>query len=255
MEKLSKSPLVMVLAQVRFAPVLQIQKFIPDLQEELRKNGFPHFVEEQVQELVFGGTVPPVRSSSRWIFGAPDWRKTVVFSQDFVVIETSDYDRFETFSNEFEKILNLAKEKIDLGRSERIGLRYVNLIRGQKSKSPYLFLRQEMRGFSAVEFGDVKSVQSTCLSQAITDVGRLLVRAVHTDDGSHIPPELASTKLQFPDKPKPGEQISFLDIDHNGEFPGDFDVSALIAELGKLHQYSDITFEKAVTPEALELWK
>jgi len=39
MKKLKKSPLAMVLAQVKFAPVLQIQKYIPELQEELRKKG------------------------------------------------------------------------------------------------------------------------------------------------------------------------------------------------------------------------
>jgi len=257
MKKLKKSPLAMVLAQVKFAPVLQIQKYIPELQEELRKKGYPHFEEEQVQELVFAvgsATVPPVRSSSRWIFGSSDWQKTVVLSQDFVVIETSNYDMFELFSSEFKKILHLVKDKVDLGRSERVGLRYINLIRGGEAKSSHLSLRQELRGLGASDLSNVKSAQSTCISQAITSYGCLMVRAVHIDDGSHIPPELSSTKLKFINKPEQGEQVSILDIDHNGEFPGDFDVEALITRLSELHVFSDNAFIASVTPEALKKW-
>jgi len=257
MEKLNKSPLAMVLAQVKFAPVLQIQKYIPDLQEDLRKKGYPYFVEEQVQEFVFAAgnaSLPPVQNSSRWIFGSSDWTKTVVLSQDFVVIETSDYDKFERFSSEFKNILSIVKEKIGLGRSERIGLRYVNLIRGNQDQPSHLFLRQELRGLIASDLEGVKGMQSSCISHAITSHGRLMVRSVHIDDGSHIPPELASTKLKFANKLDKGEHVSILDIDHNGEFPGDFEIDGILSKLKDLHDFSDNAFIAAVTPDALKTW-
>ena len=81
-----------------------------------------------------------------------------------------------------------------------------------------------------------------------------MIRSVHIDDGSHIPPELSSTKLKFANKPQPGERVSILDIDHNGEFPSDFDVDALITKLNELHDFSDNAFIAAVTPEALKKW-
>jgi len=256
MNKLKKSPLAMVLAQVKFAPVLQIQKYIPELQEILRKRGYPHFLEEQVQEFVFavGNTNPPVQNNSRWIFGSSDWRDTVVLSQDFVVIETSSYDKFETFSSEFSKILKLVKDTVSLTRSERIGLRYVNLIRSEQPNDFQTFLRQELRGLGEGDIKGASGMQVSCISHALTPHGRLMIRAVHIDDGSHIPPELASTKLKFAYKPTKGEQVSILDIDHNGEFAGDFEVDDIISKLGELHNFSDSAFIASVTPEALNAW-
>lgn len=256
MKKLSKSPLVMVLAQVKFAPVLRIEKFVPDIQEELRAK-LPHFVEEQVQEFILNlavGNVPPVRTSRRWIFGSHDWRNTVVLAEDFIVTETSAYDKFEPFVDEFAALLELFQSKISLSRSERIGLRYVDLIRSDEAKPSSNFLREELRGLSTTSFKGVKSIQSTSVSQASTPFGRLIIRAVHTDDGSYIPPELASTRLQFSNLPKSGEQVSILDIDHNGEFPSSFDVDGIIKRLGDLHDYTEEAFQKAVTPEALRTW-
>jgi uncharacterized protein (TIGR04255 family) len=195
MNKLNKSPLAMVLAQVKFAPVLQIQKYIPELQEILRKKNYPHFVEEQVQEFVFAvgnSNLPPVQNSSRWIFGSSDWKNTIVLSQDFVVIETSAYDKFEKFSAEFKNILKIVKDIVSLTRSERIGLRYVNLIRSEQTIASQLFLRQELRGLGKSDIEGISCMQGSCVSHAATSHGRLMIRAVHIDDGSHIPPELAS---------------------------------------------------------------
>lgn len=257
MKKLNQSPLAMVLAQVKFAPVLQIQKYIPELQEILRKKNYPHFVEEQVQEFVFavGNTnLPPVQNSSRWIFGSSDWKNTVVLSQDFVVIETSEYDKFEKFSAEFLKILKIVKETVSLTRSERIGLRYVNLIRSEQPNDSQLFLRQELRGLGKTDIEGASGMQGSCVSHAVTPHGRLMIRAVHIDDGSHIPPELTSTKLKFAYKPVKGEQVSILDIDHNGEFAGDFEVDGIISKLSELHDFSDNAFLASVTPDALKAW-
>jgi uncharacterized protein (TIGR04255 family) len=257
MKQLNKSPLAMVLAQVKFAPVLQIQKYIPELQEILRKRNYPQFVEEQVQEFVFavGNTnLPPVQNSSRWIFGSSDWKNTIVISQDFVVIETSEYHKFERFSEEFKNVLNIIKDTVSLTRSERVGLRYVNLIRSDKAKNSQLFLRQELRGLGKSDIEGVSGMQGSCVSHAVTVHGRLMIRAVHIDDGSHIPPELASTKLNFAYKPSKGEQVSILDIDHNGEFTSDFEVDRIIAKLSELHDFSDNAFLASVTTDALKEW-
>jgi uncharacterized protein (TIGR04255 family) len=257
MKKLSKSPLIMVLAQVKFAPVLRIDKFVPDIQEELRAK-LPHFVEEQVQEFVLNlaaGNVPPVRTSRRWIFGSANWRNTMVLAEDFVAIETSAYDNFEVFAGQFSNVLELLQKKIGLSRSERLGLRYVDLIRGEGTKPSNIFIRKELRGLSSASLKDIKSIQSTSISQTTTPLGgRLMIRIVHTDDGTFIPPELASTKLQFSNPTKAGEAVSILDIDHNGEFPSDFDVAAIIKRLGELHDYTEEAFIKAVTPEAVKAW-
>ena len=52
--KLERSPLVFVLSQVRFPAVLKIEDHVPDIQEALRKLGFPRYSKEDIQRFSFG---------------------------------------------------------------------------------------------------------------------------------------------------------------------------------------------------------
>ena len=69
---LANQPLVLVLGQVRFSPVRQIADYIPAIQEEFRRHGFPLERAGKVQQLIFGpaGGVPvQVVEEQRWSTG------------------------------------------------------------------------------------------------------------------------------------------------------------------------------------------
>ena len=50
--KLHKSPLVMVLAQVRISHVAKMGDYVDDVQERLRRSGFPRFEEGRGHEIL-----------------------------------------------------------------------------------------------------------------------------------------------------------------------------------------------------------
>jgi uncharacterized protein (TIGR04255 family) len=67
---LANGPLVALLIQIQFSPILQISKYIPSIQDELRRKGFPLF--KQVE----GEGVPPFEGNyEQWMFIANDYSK------------------------------------------------------------------------------------------------------------------------------------------------------------------------------------
>ena len=48
---LSQQPLVLVLGQVRFSPIRQMDRYVADIQEEFRQHGFPIERAAKVQEI------------------------------------------------------------------------------------------------------------------------------------------------------------------------------------------------------------
>ena len=255
--KLTKSPLITVLAQVKFSPVLKIESFVPDIQEALRRDGYPRFEEEMSQELklVAGAeAVPQVRNLKRWIFSTPDKKHAATLTDHFVALETAQYDVFETFAEQFGKLLDLVEKKVDLTVCERVGLRYINLLRKIDRSESYEHLRPEMRGLTQTNFPDSQPTINSSISQTTTPYGRILVRAVQVNDGTFLPPELVRTKLDIMPTVEKGEIVTVLDIDHNGEFLGNFKSPQLLERLQKLHDYTDLAFRAAVTKEAISLW-
>src|SRR5262249_51958952 len=54
--KLKHAPVVTIIGQVRFSPVLSMESYLPKIQEELRKKGFPKYDKVAQQSLGFGST-------------------------------------------------------------------------------------------------------------------------------------------------------------------------------------------------------
>src|SRR4029077_17396703 len=105
--QLTKAPLVHVLTQVRFAPVLSIGQAIPRIQERLKEIGFLRFEKSKIQNIVFAGQTPKVESQERWDFTDREKQSGVVLTQDFVILQTSQYTNFDAFSEIFGKVLQI----------------------------------------------------------------------------------------------------------------------------------------------------
>ena len=68
--RLPGSPLIYVVAQVNISAVVAIERYVPEIQERLRKSGFPGYTNIQVPEIIFEtfGARPVVTPLSRYEF-------------------------------------------------------------------------------------------------------------------------------------------------------------------------------------------
>ncbi|MBM4090963.1 MAG: TIGR04255 family protein [Planctomycetes bacterium] len=252
--KLHKSPLVLMLAQVRFSPVLLIKDYIPAIQEELRKRKYSDYRAEQIQQVMFTGSDVKAEQVNRWVFASRDRREAVILAPDFVVYETSAYDVFETFLDKFVPVLGLLREKVSLDFASHVGLRYVDLIRPAQGKAASQHLCDTLRGLSK-DILKAASVRQQFVVQAQTACGDLTIRSFDASGESMLPPDLASAHVDLALPPDTSELCRILDIDHIGRAQTDFDTSVLVNRLWDLHGPSEDAFLAATTPEAIEFWK
>ncbi len=256
--KLKSSPLVLVLVQVRIAPVIKMADYIPDIQESLRRSGLPRFISgEEVQLQVSQGQAASVQRSPRWEFQNKEQTHGIVITQDFIAAQTTAYDVYESFEEFFTTPLEVLAEIVEPGLVQRVGLRYVDLIRPRAEQRVSEFLKPSLRGLEAADIG-ADDLLSRFEMLAQTAEGTMRIRCLQTNNGSPLPPDLTSLNLNLtatvPDGLLRGELVTILDLDHFSSVPRDYDPAKLIEAVGALHDNLDQAFRAAVTNEALAAW-
>jgi uncharacterized protein (TIGR04255 family) len=262
---LSKQPLVLVLGQVRVSPVRQMADYIPAIQEEFRRHGFPLERAGKVQQLIFGpgGGVPvQVVEQERWEYRNKDESWSVLVMQDSVVLQTTAYERFEDFANKLIHAVRtvLAKTEHDqLGVVQRVGLRYVNILQPREGEDFRFYLRP---GFHSVTDEVFRAgthrlhVESTG-RMSIGDVdGTMVVRVFQNDQGFSLPPDLVGAAPKLAPRAESGELITLVDIDHYIEGNFEPDADWVVERAYEMHDHIIETFhEHVVTKDAIEVWK
>lgn len=253
--RLRYSPLVYVIGQVRISSVIAIEKYIPEIQEQLRHKGFPRFVKGQVQEIRFeiGETTPKVNVSERYEFQNKEGTSGIVLASDFVSLHTNKYEVYEKFEETFRVALAIIHQVVSFSLVERIGLRYVDLIRLGADEKFSDYLQPGLLGLENGKLGVTKSL-SRFEFVGTTEVGKLVIRYSQSDNGAFLPADLMPSPLRHEAEVPPGEVVSFLDLDHFLEQSQDFEVSSVLELLGRLHDNLDRAFRSAVTETALQKW-
>ncbi len=133
--ELPYAPLVRVIAQARYAPILAIRN--PDETarfQELIRGSYPFLQEERAHHIVIAplGT-PSTREEMIWRFSDreknPLWR--VSLSVDFVALETSAYTSCDDFLSRFEHIVEALENSFKPAECQRLGIRYIDRLVGE----------------------------------------------------------------------------------------------------------------------------
>lgn len=254
--KLQNSPLVLVLVQVRIAPVLQMEEYVPELQERLRRAGFPGYVSGEDLQFQLGPS-PAVQRAPRWEFQNKQQTESVVLGQNFIAVQTSVYDVYEAFEELFSGPLQVLAEVVEPTLVQRIGLRYVDLVRPRPDEDVSVYLEPSLHGLAAHDVGAI-DLLSRFEMLAQTKVGTMRIRCQQSTEGSPLPPDLRHATLDFSSTVAHGldrgELVTFLDFDHFSTDPIDYDPSGIVDAVGQLHDNLDQAFRAAVTRHALEVW-
>ncbi len=259
---LSNQPLVLVLCQVRFSPVRKMADYIPAIQEEFRRHGFPIERAGKVQQLTITPGGVQVSEQERWEYLTKDERWSVTVLQDSVVLQTTAYEKFEGFAEHLGRAVRtvLTKtEQDEFGVVERVGLRYIDLVQPGQGEDYRAYLRPGFHGV-ADEVFQPRSHRLHVESVGRTKVGdmdgTMILRVVQNDQGFDLPPDLVVGAPKHQSRATPTELVTLVDMDHFIEGKFEPDTEWVVARAYELHDHIIETFHKhIVTEKAVEVWK
>jgi uncharacterized protein (TIGR04255 family) len=153
---LPEAPLVRVIGQVRFPPVLSLEKreFIASFQEAIRAT-YPVLRPEQAQSIVLGPQgVAPGPKQIAWRFSDVDggWRVSV--TPEFVAIETTSYTSRHEFLQRLRFVLEAFAEHVEPALVQRLGVRYIDRVTGDALADISTLVRQEVLGIMATPLSE-----------------------------------------------------------------------------------------------------
>lgn len=134
-----RTPLVEVICQLKFPPILKIDAEPPVAVQERLRAELPNYEKAELGLLSASMTIadgqpvltaqPTPDRRAEHTFLAPDGSSKVVVGRDFVALSTTAYARWETFQSSFAQALAAVTEAYAPHSFTRVGLRYQNVVR------------------------------------------------------------------------------------------------------------------------------
>lgn len=252
--RLSRAPVVYVLAQIRFSAVLKMAEYIPAIQENLRGD-YPRYEQQQTATLQIGGqgvAAPPL--ATRWSFEDKAQQCGFIIDQSSLVFHTSNYVDFPHFRDQLLEGVAIVQNIVNTPLIERVGLRYIDLIMPTDDQPIERYMKPELVGFSLAPLGLNNEVNQQ-LVNARTEAGQIWVRFTKAMHASPLPPDLGSVALQLKRVPSVDKESAIMDTDHFAEKSMDFDMDQLTQVIDALHVPLGDVFKAAITEHAIEQWR
>jgi len=265
-EKLKNAPVYFVIAQARHNTVLRLGFYAADIQDRMRKAGYPDFQKAvsmafnlmpQIGEEKHTQNQPRVEQVERLIFSSSDYSKGFIVEQNALSFQTTEYDTFETFADEFAKGLGIIHECVTLAHSERVGLRYLDAIvpsNGEAGLGDYLVpgvlglgnnLPDSVEISHSFTETHIRTVDSVVLARTIIQAGPL-----------GFPMDLQPLGVKIAERFQSINGVhAIIDTDASIEGRHPFDVDAIQAQLKTLRHGVGLAFDAVVMPSAIAEWK
>lgn len=265
---LPNGPLVAILAQVKFTPIMQIFQYIPEIQDQFRKNGFPLFNTLQ------GESIQPKPSGDferiplkQWIFSSASYDQNVIIDNEQIVYQFFDTQKYtyNGFITKYLEILEIFDEIVEVSVFTRFGLRYVNSLPERKDSSWKTLIRE---GFQGVSFPENHNwldnalcsymVQRSIDLKELEMTGKFQLRIIQNPSGNKYPDTILKLPPESVEVFQNVTKVTFLDIEHYIVFkptPKGELFNKLGQVFNELHSViEDVFFETLITPEAIKKW-
>jgi uncharacterized protein (TIGR04255 family) len=257
--RLRNAPLVHVLTEIQFSPVLGVAERMPGIQVELRQHGFPWLTEGAVHTVtVAPGAAPQVTVRPRWAFGSRDRATAVILSESTLAVHTAAYTTVEPFLELVRVAASTVAGQIEASLVARIGLRYVDRVPLEEDVDISELVVSGLLGFPLAGVTEAAALQGLRTETVgSTPDGILAVRSGLVPPEHILPPDLEAGILTYPSKPGHEQWGLIMDFDHFSAFEGDtfdFDADPIIEHVERLHTATRRAFDLAVTEKAIEHW-
>lgn len=258
-KKLTNQPLVFILTEFHFSPVLDMEKYIPKIQDLLRSR-FPNLRRTETQEVTVSPNGISLNTQPNWEFISKDNKEAASLNQNRLLFMTSKYERFEGFSENCSFLLKALLETAKPTLLLRLGLRYSNTILDIENKG----LAEEFVKSRLFENGDLHStgspIRQTNETLLKTSVGFLFIRSIHGINNLLVWPDAENLPIAISKSSTKSSNRVLLDIDHmwdtqEEDEPIDFDIDLILNKLTEMHKLSRQAFWDVTTDKAKETWQ
>lgn len=251
-QKLNNHPLVIVLVEIRYSPILSLKKYIPEFHDQLRQH-YPNFNTIVDKAVKISNDQVDFSDIERWLFTSKDGQRLIDIDQNRIIFATTQYDRFEGLESQVRELITILKSVINPSIYTRVGLRYCdNIISpdGTDTGLGKLIAPQLLFDDTFNSIGNKGFKRQEYL--IATGETHLVIRTIQTMTNLVVPEDLKDIGLNIQHDETPQLRI-ILDFDHfwqDPKNPKDFEVDIVLDTLGSLHDASREAFWKATTSYA-----
>jgi uncharacterized protein (TIGR04255 family) len=267
-QELPNGPLSVVLFQMQYAPILNIDTYIPAIQDYCRKVGFPQTSKMRGDMMQIGQNGEVEKTVVlQWVFASADFQKTLFIDTEkltFQVFDLSNYS-FEDLLDTFMQLMNKIDALVEFSLINRLGLRFINTIEEKPELTWQCAIKPEFQGCpfpDDVHWAD-KGLMSWALQKRVKlselkMTSNFLVRIYQNAVGRKYPEDIIRDPRGVIDFVSSGSLVTYVDLDHfivfqNGE-------KEVLMPKGKevfvaLHTViENVFFSSLITKEARQLW-
>lgn len=263
-EKMSNAPVYYALAQARFNPVAAMAKYVDEVQDILRRDGYILFDPQQGTLLKLTAvpgqspTEPQLERTTSWLITKGDRSSGFILSATSITFHTTHYETSSEFMPELLRGLKAVHEVVGLDHISRLGLRYLDAVLPQPGHAIDQYLADGLHG---VRFG---AAQRYALNESVFETesapllpkGTLVARVHRMDSPLGYPPDMVPSGLVAMPKfeIKDARLHAVIDTDHfvEGRMPLNFEKIA--EQLSNLHSTIKLVFDATVTDHARAVW-
>lgn len=264
-EKMKNAPVYFTIAQVRHNPVLRLGAYADEIQDRMRKAGYPDFKKGVAMAISLMSQIgdepqqqqPTVEKVERLMFSSSDNTRGFIVEQNALSFQTTEYDTFESFIDEFMKGLGIVHECMTLAHTERVGLRYLDAIvppNGEDGLPEYL--ASGVLGLSNKLPDDVQVSHSFSETHFQTAGSAVLARTIIQAGPLGFPMDLQPIGVKVADRfQKINGVHAIVDTDASIEGRNTLSLDEIKSQLTLLRAGIDVAFNAVVMPDALKAWK
>jgi uncharacterized protein (TIGR04255 family) len=268
MGKLTHAPVFFVVAQVTHSPVLKLDSLIPDLQDRLRKVGFPgHRQHTQTTFRVEANTAAPGETqvnqeqATHHIFPGRDPSESFVVGQDGFALQTVEYETIDDFASKFRRGMQVIQEILAPDSVTRVGMRFIDAVVPPPGGEPNDYIREQFLGLTNTLGDDWMTAYSFYEGLHTRGDQQTKIRVLTRHAELTYPPDLAGPIV--PAIPARFAQINgvhtLIDTDSwfatGTEVALEFDPQLIVDRLLRIKTDIRDSFHAIVTDAALQAWK
>lgn len=259
---MSNAPVYYALAQAHFNPVAAMAKYVDQIQDRLRREGYPLFEPQQFMQLVVPGPgqpqEPQIQQAVSWLMTRSDRTAGFILGPSAITYHTTHYQTHNEFIPELLRGLTAVHEAVSLDHVSRLGLRYLDAVLPRPGETAEQYLVGGLHGidFTATRHHAMtESVFSTDVHPLVPN-GTLVVRVYRAIAPLGFPPDMLPTGLAIAPKfeIKESREHAIIDTDHYVEGRMPVEIDKLNEQLLSLHGTIKSVFSATTTDHAHSAW-